>query len=188
MRTSKLLAFAAFTLLQATLLRAGVYEYDWTGGSPGFSGAIFLDAPSLSLAPNGGTMDDVLPGSYVTTPAGTFSIIDTALMALHGPHPLIWDETQISRMDIFFDSPTPLERDGLALIGIPNAGFTPFGTTDGIMLYEVAPDGGLTTFFAEDDRTGHWAAAVPEPAVTPLLLLASAMMALRPRREPARKM
>jgi hypothetical protein len=52
----KLVALIVCSLLESgpRLGAQGTYEYDWVGGQPGFSGELFLDAPSNASAYWGG--------------------------------------------------------------------------------------------------------------------------------------
>ena len=172
------LAVTVLVLLAGTIAHAAnsplIYEYDWIGGKPGFSGKIFLDAPSSALAPHGGTDADVLPGSFVATPLGTFSILDKGLDSAFGPAGImIWDESHISMMWLFFQPASPINNPAynLPAIGSALAGDYNFG--DAIEVGSLV--GGYGTGFAYDDFSGHWL-AVPEPATFLLLGLGAAML------------
>ena len=102
---------AAFTLMAfGPCLEAQIYEYDWIGGEPGYSGKIFLDAPSSTSAPDGGTIVDVLAGSYLTTPLGDYANFDSAFSTLTAPWSpdVLWDQTHIIDMVLFFKPTTPI--------------------------------------------------------------------------------
>jgi hypothetical protein len=144
-----------------------VYEYRWTGGQAGFSGSIFLDAGSSAWAPYGGTDADVLPGSFVTTPLGTFSILDKGLNSAFGPAgTMIWDESRIIFMWLFFQPASPINNPAYNLPAIGSAYANDFNGERAILVGSL--DGGYGTGFAFDDFTGQWL-AIPEPAS--LLLL-----------------
>src|SRR5258708_2192020 len=91
-----------FFLFAQTTATASSFEYDWLGGQSGYIGKIFLNAPSSALALDGGRDTDVLPGSFVSTPLGTFSILDYGLDSAFGLGGLmIWNTTSIQNMDLF---------------------------------------------------------------------------------------
>lgn len=152
-----------------------IYEYDWIGGQPGFIGRIFLDAPSSTVAPHGGTDADVLAGSFVSTPLGTFSLLDTGLDAAFGPAGAMgWDSSHISLMWLFFQPTTPINNPAynLPAIGSALAGIPPNGNA--IEVGSLA--GGFGTGFAFDDFSGSWMAVpVPEPAAISLVFLSVAV-------------
>lgn len=176
MKISKLAAFTVFTLFQVTLQNASaaIYEYDWVGGQPGFSGKIFLDASSSASAPNGGTDADVLSGSFVSTPLGTFSVLDKGLDAAFWPLGAVsWDASHISMMWLFFQPTTPINNPGYNLPAIGSAQTGVDGVGNAIEVGSLV--GGYGTVFAYDDFSGHWAAApVPEPSAASLILLGAA--------------
>jgi hypothetical protein len=183
MKISNLAAFAVFTLFQVTLQNASaaIYEYDWVGGQPGFSGQIFLDAPSSALAPNGGNDADVLPGSFVSTPLGTFSVLDRGLDAVIGPGGFMsWDASHISFMMLLFQPTTPINHPyfnqpaiGCALAGIQ--------WTAGIEVGSIV--GGYSTVFSYDDFSGNWEAVpVPEPSALGLLAVGAIALLVCRRR------
>ncbi len=181
MRISCLAAFAIFTLFQVTLLdaQAGIYEYEWIGGQPGFSGLMLLDAPSSASAPHGGTDADVLPGSFVSTPLGTFSVLDKGLDASFGAAGVMsWDASQISLMWLFFQSTTPINNPAYGLPAIGSAQTGEEGVGNAIEVGSLV--GGFGTAFAYDDFTGHWAAVpVPEPSAKSLIFLGAAAVLAR---------
>lgn len=150
-------------LLAATChgVQAG-YEYDWVGGAPGYSGKIFLDAPSSAASPTGGTLADVLPGSYVTTPLGNSPIFDQPLTATFIGS-MQWDQTHISGMFLLFDSTTPIINPyyGLPTVVAAQAGY--FGVGNSIQ-NGVMYGGSYNDSPAHDDLTGHWQIVdTPEP-------------------------
>jgi len=178
MKTMMKLFFTAFALLQLHISGAladigSSFEYDWTGGQPGFSGKIFVDAPSSTLALHGGTDADVLPGSYLTTPLGTFSVLNMGLDAAFGApaSSTTWDPTHIIYMNLFFDSTSPINNPAYNQPAIGAAVASPFSFPNSAL--EVGSIvGGFGTAFFEDDFTGHWLAApVPEPSILPMLFL-----------------
>jgi hypothetical protein len=179
MRIPSLAAFAFFTLFQVSLLDAqnvltGIYEYQWVGGQPGFSGQLFLDAPSSASAPHGGTDADLLPGSFVSTPLGTFSVLDKGLDASFGAAgAMSWDASQISLMWLFFQPTTTIINPGYGLPAIGSAQTGEAGVGNAIEVGSLV--GGFGTVYAYDDFTGHWAAVpVPEPSAMSLILLGAA--------------
>jgi hypothetical protein len=182
MKSVALMMFAALFLSPLSLQASTpAYEYDWVGGKPGFSGKILLDAPSSALALHGSTDADVLAGSFVATPLGTFSVLNLSLDAAFGPagH-MSWDPSQITQMWLFFDSTTPINNPGYnqPAIGSALAGDPTYGSA--IEIGSLV--GGYGTAFGFDDFSGHWAAApVPEPPSSVLILLAAlAARAWRP--------
>ena len=176
MKTSNIAAFAVFTLFQVTLQHAAaaIYEYDWVGGQPGFSGKIFLDASSSASAPNGGTDADVQAGSFVSTPLGTFSVLDKGLDGAFGPAgAMLWDASHITMMWLFFQPTTPINNPGYNLPAIGSAQTGVFGVGNAIEVGSLV--GGYGTVFAYDDFSGQWTAApVPEPSAAALILLGAA--------------
>jgi hypothetical protein len=160
----KLVTLLVFTFAFGTGLEAQIYEYDWIGGEPGFSGKIFLDAPSSASAPHGGTVTDVLAGSYFTTPIGTYPIFDSAYSS-EWSSTLSWDQNHITVAMLFFQ-PTTLIYD--PYFGWPSEAETQvglYGVTSGIQIIIKESNGGFATQTHEDDYTGQWRAVpVPEPA------------------------
>jgi hypothetical protein len=145
------------------------FEYDWTGGAPGFSGQLFLNAPSSALASDGGSVNDVLAGSYLTTPLGTFSILDPGdSSAFDGQ--LLWNQQGISIMWLFLQPTTPISygpTGGTPAMALAEAGIhgVDFSLEVGSLI-----NGGFTTAYASDDFGGQWLAApAPEPASLALL-------------------
>jgi hypothetical protein len=154
-------------LLVAIECRAtNIYEYDWLGGEPGYSGKIFLDAPSSASAPNGGTLTDVLAGSYLTTPLGNYPIFDSAFSALTAPWvpDVVWDQTHIIDMALFFKPTTPIyypiygqPTEALAQVGY-------FNVNNGLENVITQNGGGWSTPNVGADYSGQWLAVpVPEP-------------------------
>ena len=188
MKTTTKLLLSAFALAQFSLfaqtppLAPPIYEYDWTGGQPGFSGKIFLDAPSSGVAPHGGRDSDVLPGSYVMSPFGTFSILNTGLDAAFGfGGVVIWDANHILGMDLFFNSPRPINNPFYNLPAIGHARADTFDSQNIIEIGSLA--GGFASVFSMDDFTGQWLAApVPEPSAAAILMIAGAVAGLGRRR------
>ena len=79
-----------------------VYEYDWVGGQPDFSGRIFLDAPSSPV--EGGTLNDILFAT-ATTPYGTFTFDPANLTGFASVIPstaFTWTPTAITEMRFAF--------------------------------------------------------------------------------------
>jgi hypothetical protein len=153
-----------------TCQATGVYEYDWISGKPGFSGEIFLDAPTSASAPNGGTILDVLPGSYLTTPLGNYSIFDSAFSSKTAPWTpdIVWNQTKIIEMILFFKPSTPsfyqLGSEAVAQVDV-------FGVTNAVDTTFINPDGSWSVYNGpNDDNTGQWLAnTIPEPATFALL-------------------
>ncbi len=170
----KILLFACalfqFTVL-ADLSVVASYEYDWTGGKPGYSSKIFLNAPSSAQAADGGRDADVLPGSYMTTPFGTFSIMDYGLNAAFGFGGLmIWDQTHIIAMDLFFQPVSSINNPAYNQPAIGHARANTFNNEDALEVGSLV--GGFGPAFFMDDFTGHWLPApVPEPSVFAVLFL-----------------
>ncbi len=159
------LVWMLFSLFAQTPASAIGFEYDWLGGQPGYIGKIFLNAPSSALALDGGRDADVLPGSFVSTPLGTFSILDYGLDSAFGLGGLmIWNTTSIQNMDLFFDPVSPIINPayGLPAIGLGHAGNDSLWYQDSLEVGSLV--GGFGTVFSEDDFTGHWM-AVPEPSI-----------------------
>ncbi len=160
--------FAALTtgillLAAASHGAQGSYEYDWIGGAPGFSGKIFLDAPTSAASPTGGTIADVLPGSYLTTPLDNFSLFNGPLSS-EFIGTMQWDQTHISDMFLLFDSATPVTNPayGLPAVACAQAGY--FGVANGLEAGVIEESGAFATAFANDDFSGQWElAAAPEP-------------------------
>ena len=173
-----------FTLAGQTRANANpsIYEYDWTGLQPGFSGKIFLNAASSALALDGGSDADVLPGSFVATPLGTFSILDRGLDGAFGYGGLMnWDTSSIHAMDLFFQPVSPIINPpyGLPAIGLAHAGNNVVNSGDALIVGSLV--GGFGTVFSEDDFTGHWI-AVPEPSGISMLAIGLVAMLSRHRR------
>lgn len=61
---------------------ANTYEYDWTGGAPGYSGQIVLNTDTSPSG--GGTLANIVSGSITTPTFGTFPI-DLATVGLADP-------------------------------------------------------------------------------------------------------
>jgi hypothetical protein len=174
MKTSSFaVLFVIFIFSQLTLLKASasIYEYEWIGGQTGFSGEIFLDAPSSALAPNGGRDTDVLPGSFLSTPLGTFSVLDTGLDASFGAAgAMSWNSSQITVMWLFFQPTTPINNPAYNKPAIGAAIVGEEGVGNAIEVGSLV--GGFGTAYAFDDFSGQWLAApVPEPAIASLILL-----------------
>ena len=165
------LAIYALTTTRAHVEAQGVYEYDWIGGSLGYSGRIFLNAPSSASAPDGGTVADVLAGSYLTTPLGNYPILDTALSLHFGgwPSSLQWDQTGITAMYLFFDSTNViLDPSYYDLPSVALADVRWYDVQNGL---EVAVVQGSTvgTGYANDDFSGQWLSVqTPEPTTSAL--------------------
>lgn len=165
----RLTALAACVLLPSVSSGSlPVYEYDWIGGQPGFSGRIFLDAPSSATAPNGGTVADVVGGS-LTTPLGTFPIFNPSLSSSFFV-PVAWDQTHISLMDLFFEPTSPIINPvyGLPAVGQAQVNFQ--GVQNGLETSVLPLNGGVATAFVYDDFSGQWLAA-PEPSTAALIAL-----------------
>jgi hypothetical protein len=179
-------ALAACMLLVVPSVGAlPIYEYDWLGGQPGFSGKLFLDAPSSGSAPNGGTVADVLEGSYLTTPLGNYPIFDSTFSYLTTPWvpDVIWDQTHIIDMVLFFKPTTPIYAPiyGQPTEAVAQVGY--FGMPEGLETTIVQSGGGWFVPYAEKDSTGQWLAVpVPEPATFTLAALGvAALMVFRHR-------
>lgn len=155
---------AAVAFLQVALAGAtGIYTYEWIGGQPGFSGQIILDAPSSAAALHPGTDGDVLPGSYVTTPLGTFNVLDRALDAEFGAGAPFWDESRISVISLFFDASGPVGNPywGQPAVGSASIGF--FNPGGMVAVFTIMSNGSIASAYVNDDLTGQWL-AVPEPS------------------------
>jgi hypothetical protein len=166
----KAFLIAAMTLLQvgSVVYADGVYEYRWVAIKPGFSGSIFLDAPSSATAPHGGNHDDILPGSFVTTPLGTFTILDKGLDDSFGPMGyMIWDESRIILMESFFQSTSPINYPYYDQPAIGSARADEFDN-DGWVVSGCLAAGGFAILHPYADYAGHWV-AVPEPATLVLV-------------------
>jgi hypothetical protein len=186
----KLATLTTCSLLVAIVSHAtNIYEYDWVGGKPGFSGKIFLDAPSSASAPNGGTVADVLAGSYLTTPLGDYPIFDSTFSYLTAPS-VIWDQTHIIAMVLFFKPTTPIYDPVYWLPTEAVAQVAYFGVNNGLETTIVQSGGGWYVPFADSDYTGQWlAVTVPEPATFMLAALGvAALIVFRPRAKVGRKM
>lgn len=175
----KLTTLAAFTLIAfAGVLEAQIYEYDWIGGLPGFSGKLFLDAPSSASAPHGGSVADVLAGSYLTTPIGNYPIFDISYSSTY-LSTLSWDQTHISLAMLFFQSTTTIYDP---YFGQPSEAETQvgaFGVTSGIQIIIRESNGGFATQTHEDDYSGRWLAVpVPEPATVAFAAIGVAALVL----------
>jgi hypothetical protein len=155
------MALIACVLLMtlAKLGAQGAFEYDWVGGKPGFSGKIFLNAPSSASALDGGTMSDILPGSYLSGPLDYYYILDTSLTELYGgPNPnLQWNQTRITFMAIFFEANYP-SSVGQALANT-------FGHPEAIMTGYYSSSTGFVYENGDFDTTGQWL-AVPRLAIS----------------------
>ena len=171
----KSITLLAFTLAFGTGLEAQIYEYDWIGGEPGFSGKIFLDAPSSASAPHGGTVADVLTGSYLTTPIGTYPIFDSAYSSVYSSV-VSWDQTHIITAVLFFQPTTTIYDP---YFGQPSEAETQvgaLGVASGIQIIIRESNGGFATQTHEDDYTGRWLAVpVPEPSTIILVAVAAAV-------------
>lgn len=173
----KLTTLAAFTLIAfAGILEAQIYEYDWIGGQPGFSGKLFLDAPSSASAPHGGNVADVLPGSYLTTPIGSYTIFDFTYSSSYFST-VSWDQSHVSLAMLFFQSTTTIYDP---YFGLPSEGETQvgvLGVTSGIQIIIRESNGGFATQTHEDDYSGRWLAVpVPEPATFAFAAIAVAAL------------
>jgi hypothetical protein len=185
--TIKLLCMT-LALLYSTTARSSatspVFEYDWVGGQPGFSGQIFLNAPSSSLAADGGSDADVLPGSFVATPLGTFSLLNHGLDTAFDPpgNAMIWDQTHVLYMNLFFDPVTPINNPAFGSPAIGNALANVFyPPNNAVEVGSLA--GGFSTAYFEDDFAGQWL-AVPEPPPAVLLGVFGVMAGIRRWRNP----
>ncbi len=191
MKTTTKLFLSALILSQFTALADPVvnpvFEYDWVGGRAGFAGKIFFDAPSSTGAPHGGNDADVLPGSFVQTPLGVFSILNLGLDAAFGApgSSASWDATHIGFMTLFFDSPIPINNPAYGQPAIGNAVVNPFsGPANAVQVGSLV--GGFGTAFFEDDFTGQWLAApVPEPSAIAVLSLGAGAILTRRRQRRA---
>src|SRR4051794_30502713 len=65
------------------------FEYDWTGGAPGYSGKLFLNMQQSP--PTGGSIANVGPGSFIGTPGGEFTI--NKLTADSSSQAFTWDNS-----------------------------------------------------------------------------------------------
>jgi hypothetical protein len=139
------------------------------GGQPGYSGKIFLDAPSSALAPHGGAIADVQPGSYVATPYGTFSIMNSGVQEAFAGWGFIWDQTQINLLSLYLDPASPMILPGYSAPAVASANANTFDLQDSIKVGAVQ-NGGYLTLSSYADFSGHWL-AVPEPATVWLLVL-----------------
>jgi len=172
-----LFMLAAFSLMaSAAILEAQIYEYDWIGGQPGFSGKLFLDAPSSASAPHGGNIADVLAGSYLTTPIGSYTIFDFAYSSSYFST-VSWDQSHVTLAMLFFQSTTTIYDP---YFGLPSEGETQvgvFGVTSGIQIIIRESNGGFATQTHEDDYSGRWLAVpVPEPATFTLAAIGVAAL------------
>lgn len=183
MKISTLATFVAFISLQITLQNASatIYEYDWIGGRSAYSGRIFLDAPSSALAPNGGTDADVLPGSFVSTPFGTFSVVDRGLDAGFYPSQWSWDASQMSLMGLFLQPTTPIFYQSSSG-RVPATAWVTAGVLDRADIQVGAYSGdGFETHVSTGDQTGQWLAVVPEPSAVGLLAVGGTAIIARRR-------
>jgi hypothetical protein len=172
------IVIAGFLLLSHPNAFATVFEYDWTGHKPGYSGKIFLDAPSSTLAPNGGNDADLMPGSYVTTPFGTFSLVDHGLNSSFFPLQWEWNATQITSIGLFLQPTTSISYNGR---GPATAWLTAGVLDDANIQVGMYTGSGFETHINDGDGTGLWL-AVPEPSASGLLTLGGALLASRRRR------
>jgi len=177
MKISTLATFVAFISLQITLQSASAtsYEYDWIGGRPGYSGSIFLDASSSALALNGGTDADLLPGSFVSTPFGTFSVVDRGIDAGFYPSRWSWDAARISLMGLFLQPTTPIFYQSSSG-RVPATAWVTSGVLDTSDIQVGAYSSeGFETHVSTGDQAGQWlAVVVPEPSAVGLLALGGA--------------
>ncbi len=95
---SKVLLIAVLGVATAFQARANL-EYDWTGGTAGYSGTIILDSNSNSA----GSISDIVSGQ-ITTPQGTY-VFDSG-MVFSTPEPFAWNPSQITDMWIDWYQPT----------------------------------------------------------------------------------
>lgn len=179
---------AVFSSLVVPNALPQTYEYDWQGGQSGWSGKVFFDAPSSALAPHAGAISDVLPGSYVTTPFGTFSIMDATAQQDFAPFNFIWDQSQVDLMDLFLDPPTPMILPGYSAPAVANAVAVLPDSRYSIAVGALQ-NGGYLLLNNYGDATGHWL-AVPEPSAASLTICgaALALLAHHSRRHSAGKM
>jgi hypothetical protein len=143
------------------LLSMGAYvkaqdvTYEWTGGTPGYSGTIVLDSPSSS----GGSLSDIVSLSVTTPTNGTITPdLNPADGNTYLADPTFtWTPTQITEMGI---------------IGYDLA-------NDYIIVAQNFGGGGLnqlsgelnSTAFDEIDTSGTWTAVqIPEPGYYALLM------------------
>jgi len=183
----KLALFACCILVAEPRLEAqSVFEYDWVGGQPGYSGKIFLDAASSASAPNGGTVADVLEGSYVQTRYGTFTIFDPTLTTSFSPWvpDVIWNSTRILDMGLYFDSTDPFTINW-PYNDTPAYGYAAvnYGIVqpEGLLVEGVSANGVRGWMNYEADFTGQWL-AVPEPTTLALAGYGSAAFIVFRRR------
>jgi len=138
---------------------APIYEYDWVGGMPGYSGKIFLNASSSALASDGGTIYDVLPGTYVSTPYGTYSDYSLAFSGAYFTS-LQWNQSSITLMMLFFNAG---QLDGA--VALSHADLASNAIEGG----SYPSNGGFSSPISEQDQSGQWlAVSVPEPNVPSL--------------------
>ena len=166
------LAACMMLFIEASLeAQSAGYEYDWVGGKPGYSGTIFLDAPSYASAPNGGTVADILAGSYLTTPLGTYSVLDAADswgVASWVPN-LLWDQKKITAIFAMFQPTDPILDPSFYLPSVAVAQVQWFGAGNEIEVGSMPFPRTFETDFGNDDLTGQWLAVpVPEPSTLAL--------------------
>lgn len=141
-------------------------EYDWTGGTAGYSGTIILDSNSNSS----GSISDIVSGQ-ITTPQGTYVFDPTKVF--YSLVPFAWNPSQITSMWIDWNQ------------GV--TGWAGFGenyqgpATPNFVGSGPVQDPALSSTWAVD-FTGSWTAAsfassVPDGGAT-IALLGGALIAL----------
>jgi len=142
-----LFSIAGFGLSGASSY-AGLYEYDWVGGTPGYYGTLILDSPSST----GGSINDVV-SLTITTPINGTIVADLNPAdgnAYLADSTFTWNSSQITEMGILgFDAA------GDYVIAAQNLSGSGLNQLSG----ELA-----STAYDEVDIGGSWVAApVPEP-------------------------
>ena len=150
-------AIATLTILSSLVVSSAgpfIYEYDWSGDQPGFSGALFLDAPFS----NAGSVNDIGPNSYIQTPHSPGPIYFTAPRYWVSGY-LTWTSQKVVLMNILIETTT----------SPPELLYQAYNTTSAGVPYMALM--GVSGSASSDYGLGQWVFAVPEPSITPLCIL-----------------